>query len=555
MRPATPATPARTPKLRANGEGSVYERIVHGKSLGYAASIPIQDPITYKTLKRVTAYGPTPDIAVARRNAKVAAYRREKGIYTYEAQERLDRDIRDPELRSASMTVAELCSSWLRDRELAVRSDLLRGSTLDTYRATINTHILPWAGTNRVQELTLLKVKDFLTRQLLETPAVMSRTTPQQLRKRARQEGLTYEAYLKTLPKLSPTTVKAVKDTLSMLLQHGIDLDVLTKNVTKNITVGAKQVSEVEVEDWWVTALFDYMPETVPKVADRLRWNLGLTLGLRQSEVIGLTDDSFVLTPTTGQPPHVVIRQVLALDIRVHGCGDQNTNKTWQCGHKYADKCPQAVGTGAPFIEGFTKSSRSKNGGVRRIPLTPLLVTLASKHLKEQRKLRTLPTFTPQPHTGLGLKKLNQLVFTHPDGTPIRQKTDNARWHALITNTNACLTEAGKETIPTLRGHLQRHISATFLARNGTPIEIAQQIMGHSTTAMTAFYQHRNLQSLVPHLNASELRMQSNDATAPNAAQGTTAPATPLFPVPAGSMEALALLDAQDNDDTDDTNA
>lgn len=542
------SAPTRTPKYRSDGEGSVYPRIVKGTHLGYGASIPIQDPVTLKTLKRVTGYGPTPDIAVARRNAKVAAFRKEHGIYTYEAQERLDRDIQDPQLRAASMTMAELCSSWLRDRELAVSSELLRKSSLDAYRGTVNTHILPWAGTTRVTEVTLFKAKDFLTRQLLETPAIMSRTTPKQLQKRARHAKLSYEQYLKSLPKLSATTVNAVKDVLSMLLKHAIDLDVITKNVTDNITVGAKLVKEEHIEEWWVTELFEHMPDTAADVSARLKWSLGLVSGVRQSERLGITDDCFVLDPPQGQVAHVVIKQVLALDFRTHGCGDQNTNKTWQCGQKYSHKCPNVIGTGQPYIEPFTKSSRSKHGGVRRIPLTPLQIMLATKHLENQRALRQKPTFSPQIYADLGEDKLDQLVFTHPNGTPIRHKTDNERWHRLITDTNTLLAKEGKATIPTLRGHLQRHISATYLALNGTPIEIAQQIMGHSTTAMTAYYQHRNLSNLVPHLNASEQRMQGGSGSV-TPLTGTTPAPEPLFLIPEGSMQALASLDALDNED------
>lgn len=71
-------------------------------------------------------------------------------------------------------------------------------------------------------------------------------------------------------------------------------------------------------------------------------------------------------------------------------------------------------------------------------------------------------------------------VFTEVTGIPVNPTTDYHRWRAL-------LKRAG---VRQARLHDARHTAATMLLVLGVPERTAMGIMGWSTTAMAARYQH-----------------------------------------------------------------
>jgi len=122
--------------------------------------------------------------------------------------------------------------------------------------------------------------------------------------------------------------------------------------------------------------------------------------------------------------------------------------------------------------EGLVIKPTTKTGKTRTVFLTdPWLESL--QRMKEQRKKqKKLPTFTPRP-------EFEDLVFLKDNGKPWSLNEDNDYWNTLQDQLN--MTEK-------IRGHALRHIAATSMADNGVEVEVAMEILGHSSEAMQFYY-------------------------------------------------------------------
>jgi integrase len=72
------------------------------------------------------------------------------------------------------------------------------------------------------------------------------------------------------------------------------------------------------------------------------------------------------------------------------------------------------------------------------------------------------------------------LIFARPDGRPIPTKDDWEAWKELL----------GAAKVRDTRLHDARHTAATLLLEQGVDIRVVQQILGHSTLAVTKRYTH-----------------------------------------------------------------
>lgn len=177
-----------------------------------------------------------------------------------------------------------------------------------------------------------------------------------------------------------------------------------------------------------------------------------LALGLRQGEVLGLGWSDVDLDTHT-----LRVRKNRPRPRYAHGC-DGN------CGKK-PGWCPQRVQTNRDDAD--TKS----RAGKRVIGLPDELVSLLKVHREEQDRER---------------RQAGQLwhesgrVFTKPTGETLNPRTDFEQWKAL-------LKRAG---VRNARLHDARHTAATVLLVLGVPERTVMSIMGWSSTAMAARYQH-----------------------------------------------------------------
>lgn len=162
------------------------------------------------------------------------------------------------------------------------------------------------------------------------------------------------------------------------------------------------------------------------------RWSVALSLGLRPGEALGLRWDDVDLT--TGE---LWVRQQLQ---RQKGRG---------------------------LVTTTPKSDKGRR--VMRLPATMLTALKAHKKAQNQARLLAGDHWTD---TGL--------VFTHANGKPIDSKTDRNRWHAL-------LDDAG---VTQRRLYDARHSAATMMLKQGVPMRVVMDLLGHSQISVTMKYQH-----------------------------------------------------------------
>ncbi|MEU5903950.1 site-specific integrase [Micromonospora sp. NPDC047527] len=157
------------------------------------------------------------------------------------------------------------------------------------------------------------------------------------------------------------------------------------------------------------------------------RWLIGIALGLRQGEVLGLRWDDIDLTAGT---------------LRVRGQLQRDPD------------------TGAlVFVE--TKTARSR----RTLPLPPTVLTALRRHQEHQAAER----FDVDNWADPGL------VFATSVGTPIHPRNDYRSFREIIRR-------AGLRQV---RLHDLRHTAASVLLAQGVPARVVMEILGHSQISVT----------------------------------------------------------------------
>lgn len=217
------------------------------------------------------------------------------------------------------------------------------------------------------------------------------------------------------------------------------------------------------------------------------RWYVGLAIGPRQGETLGLRWSDLDLDAEV-----VTIQwQLQRLKWR-HGCDDPHG-----CGarlHRF-EPCPKDCrrhrgqrGCPPPCprdceAHASTCPQRRDGGlvitrpkGWRRRP-HPRVVALppgVAQMLREHREVQK----AEQREAGTWWKK-NDFVFCRRDGMPIDPRVDWAEWKDV-------LREAG---VPPARVHVMRHSAATALLDLGVDISIIQEVLGHADVRTTRGYQ------------------------------------------------------------------
>ncbi|MBQ0894027.1 site-specific integrase [Micromonospora sp. U56] len=157
------------------------------------------------------------------------------------------------------------------------------------------------------------------------------------------------------------------------------------------------------------------------------RWLIGIALGLRQGEVLGLRWDDVDLTAGT-----LRVRRQLQRD-------------------------PE---TGSlAFVE--TKTARSR----RTLPLPPTVLAALRRHHERQ----TAERLNANSWADTGL------VFATSVGTPIHPRNDYRSFREIIR-------QAGLRQV---RLHDLRHTAASVLLAQGVPARVVMEILGHSQISVT----------------------------------------------------------------------
>ncbi|WP_141205792.1 tyrosine-type recombinase/integrase [Streptomyces griseorubiginosus] len=244
-------------------------------------------------------------------------------------------------------------------------------------------------------------------------------------------------------------TIHQIHRTLRTSLNEAVRRGHLGRNPVQ--LAKAPRVREEEVEPYTVEEV-QRLLRTADNRRNSARWAVALALGLRQGEALGLKWGDVDL-----QRGVMMVRRSRRRPRYAHGCGDT-------CGRK-AGYCPQRQRTNPETAD--TKS----RAGRRAVGLPAQLVDLLKVHWVKQEAERA----------AAGDEWADEgWLFATPTGRGTSPRTDYDDWKELLDHAK----------VRDGRLHDARHTAATVLLILGVSERAVMGLMGWSTTAMAARYQH-----------------------------------------------------------------
>lgn len=204
-------------------------------------------------------------------------------------------------------------------------------------------------------------------------------------------------------------------------------------------------------------------------VPDGAVWWVLLLTGMRLGEVLGLTWDCVDL-----DGGFLRVDWKLERVRREHGCGEPGSGGVYPCGYKVASKCPSGrllapPGFDCREVDSVYCLTRPKSHTGRVVPLVPELVEV----------LRRVHAVDPAGG-------VEGLVFHRLDGHPLSPTTVERLFRVLCR-------EAGVADAEHRVVHETRHSVVTLLFALGVDSGLVQEIVGHSSAAMSEHYRHAGL--------------------------------------------------------------
>ncbi|MBR7830240.1 site-specific integrase [Actinospica sp. MGRD01-02] len=341
-------------------------------------------------------------------------------------------------------TVAEWMRTWLDT--IAPRT--AQQTTVDEiYRPKVERWIIPRLGKHRLDRLLPEHVDSFYTY--------------------LGQQGL------------STKTVRLIHQILSRALKMAVRRGKVARNVASPMYVETPTHREQEIEPLNQAEARKIL-DLAAVLPNGARWSVALALGLRQGEALGMRWGCIDLKAGT-----LRVFQIKRTRYR-HGCEDPHacgeTRHREACAtpcekHKkrcpvpcrpdcrfHAERCPQRLG-------GEWEFRQPKGGKVRTVVLPEPLIRELKAHWRKQKKLREAAGEEWEDW---------DLCFPNSLGKPYESRDDWADWKWL------CKAAGVRDA----RLHDARHTAATLLLEQGVDIRVVQEILGHSTLAVTKRYTH-----------------------------------------------------------------
>jgi integrase len=297
---------------------------------------------------------------------------------------RRDRD-RGKVLTGSRLTVGKFLEQWLNE----VARQRVRGQTFKRYRELTNVHLIPALGRIPLDKLGPAEVQALLNAQ--------------------------------SAGGLAPRTVHHVRAVLHNALNQAFRWSLVLRNVAELVDPPRVQEAERRTLTATEAALFLTAIRGEPLEA---AYVLGLSLGLRMGEVLGLRWDDVDLEGGT---------------LTVRGSLQRIDHQ---------------------LVIGEPKTSRSR----RTIPLPSVAMAALLDHRARQQQAKVQPGPPWQ-----------RLVFTTPHGGPL----DGSK---VVRAFQRRLEIAG---LPRIRFHDLRHSCASLLFAQGVPAKAIQEILGHSRIGTT----------------------------------------------------------------------
>lgn len=320
---------------------------------------------------------------------------------------------------------------WLETYFETVAARRVDPTTIHGYRSKMRNYVYPQCGAVRIDRLT----PEHIDRIYLEM----------------QRRGL------------ADATVVQTHRILSRALEVAYKRGMIPRNVAKlledNPTAKKREM----------TAFTEAEARQVLAAAERrrnsARWSVGLALGLRQGEALGLRWPYIDLDKGEMRVWWQLHRRPFE-----HGCAEGKPT----CGRRRGGNCPQKVlrlRTGEIQLDGGLILKAPKGSGKATIPIPKELVAELRRHKEIQELEKAMAEDAYAAH---------DLVFAELDGSPIDPARDWAEWKDLLKA--AGVREA--------RVHDARHTAATLMLAQGVPIEVVQEVLRHSSIVVTRGYQH-----------------------------------------------------------------
>lgn len=320
---------------------------------------------------------------------------------------------------------------WLETYFETVAARRIDPTTITGYRSKMRNYVYPQAGSVRIDRLT----PEHVDRIYLDM----------------QRRGL------------ADATIVQTHRILSRALEVAFRRGMIPRNVAKlledNPTAKKREM----------TAFTEAEAKQVLAAAERrrnsARWSVGLALGLRQGEALGLRWQHVDLDAGIMQVFWQLHRRPFE-----HGCADGKPT----CGRRRGGNCPQKVlrmRTGEIQLDGGLILKAPKGSGKATMSIPAELVAELRRHKEIQELEKAMAESAYAKHG---------LVFAELDGSPIDPARDWAQWKELLKT-------AGVRDV---RVHDARHTAATLMLAQGVQIEVVQEVLRHSSIVVTRGYQH-----------------------------------------------------------------
>lgn len=326
---------------------------------------------------------------------------------------------------------------WLNYYLDHIASKDLKPGAWRTYRTSIRRHIIPAIGKTKLSRLSVEHVD-------------------------------TLHAYVTDTRGLSSTTALNAHRVLSVALNEAVRRNKVGRNIAAIVRAPSK------AESGRTGLTLEEAVKVLRAAAEEplgSTWLAAFLWGVRQGERLGLRWSHLDLSPAG--------KADLAWELnRVgwrHGCVTLGADPT--CGRKRGGSCPArqlAIPPGMAHrpLKGSLCLLRPKTKTSTRVVavVEPLRLALLRRYADVERER---PGYTVD----------HDLVWCHPDGSPIDPKEDWTAWKQL-------LDAAGVRDVT---GHETRNTTATLLLEAGVDPKVIQDLLGHSEVVTTQGYQFVSL--------------------------------------------------------------